>query len=184
MATQQSCCKQLSLSAPSCSARRLGIQAPANAGVIMICFLWWSVDRWAPTASHSHPQAHLRCLVQRSVWRFLTFNSGKHVCPLICLLSNPDETGGESSAEVMTNSGTGEGSVVCFLLPVCHRGRRKGVCLGAGQERKGCQGEWEGERKRKQERERKWRGSYSHKLTAAGWGAVSSRLPLKQNQLV
>lgn len=31
MATQQSCCKRLSLSAPSCSARRLGIQAPANA---------------------------------------------------------------------------------------------------------------------------------------------------------
>lgn len=58
---------------------------------------------------------------------------------------------------------------VCFYIVCVDEDAGVHVCVcvgGAGKEWKGCQ------------KERVWRGSYLH-LTAADWGAVSSRLPLK-----
>lgn len=54
----------------------------------------------------------------------------------------------------------------CICIVCVSRGGGDGVCSGR-KESKGCQ------------RGREKRGSYSHKLTAAGWGAASFRLPLK-----
>ncbi len=66
------------------------------------------------------------------------------------------------------------GSVVCLCFDCLCVWEEDGECVRA------CVCVWmsEGEREGR-ERGEEWRGSYSHKLTAAGWGAVSSHLSLK-----
>ncbi len=147
MATQQSRCKRLSLSAPSCSAHRQGIQASANAERLWYVSLM-DADRWAQLSIHS--PKFVCILMQLLIYFSFTFNP-EWVCVILlkCPLTQPSAWWDrkKSSRKVMRNwSIIGAQLCVCvFLLFVCWWGRW-GVCVCKGRTRK--EGMSEGKRER------------------------------------